>query len=71
MINVLDNARPPQKHFKPRRLIIAFVAFLLSMMLSVLAATVHERWATTEKDSMDVVTDLRGMLQEVKRKPLG
>jgi len=71
MINVLDIAHPPQRHFKPRRLVITVVAFLLSIMLSVLAVTFHERFVSSDGEKEDYITDLRGILREIKRKPLG
>lgn len=71
MISVLDSARPPSRHFKPRRVVIVFVAFVLSFMFSVFAATVHQRWSTADAAQDSVIKDLRGTIRQIVRKPLG
>jgi len=71
VISVLDSARPPLRHFKPRKTVIVVVAFMLSLLVSISIAVVRSQMSTRDSLSGEVLSQIRETVSDMRRKPLG
>ncbi|MFH1893620.1 MAG: Wzz/FepE/Etk N-terminal domain-containing protein [Candidatus Zixiibacteriota bacterium] len=71
VVNILDFARPAERPFRPRKLLITFSAFILSFMLSTLIVVAQDRFRGNGGESDSMRLQLKEMLKTVSRKPLG
>lgn len=70
-ISVLDQAVRPMYKFKPKKAFIVIVGFLLSLVFSVIYATLIDRWTEFKSSDPEKYRDISSLLSVLKNDLLG